>query len=226
MRKILILGGNSDIGEALVEKIYKDYNISISVHYNKKIINKKDNVKYIKFDFKKASNTSIKKKFDDNYDVIVNLVGYLSSQKFLNFNIEEVNKTIKINSLVPFLIIQNSIKHMEKKKYGRIINTSSVGVKFGGGENTFAYSLSKHINEFIPSYIKKLCSKNINYNILRIGVTKTKFHKRIKNKSLNKRIKLIPSKKIASVNEISEYIHYIIKSNFIVNEVINITGGE
>ena len=44
---------------------------------------------------------------------------------------------------------------MWEKKYGRIINTLSIGVKFGGGVNTFSYSISKYLNEFIPSEIKK-----------------------------------------------------------------------
>ena len=116
---------------------------------------------------------------------------------------------------------------MEKKKYGRIINTSSIGVKFGGGGNTFSYSLSKHINEFIPNEIRKLCSKNILYNTLRIGVTNTKFHNKIKNKSISKRTKLIPIKKMASAEDIANYIVFLIRNNnFIANEIINITGGE
>ena len=99
-------------------------------------------------------------------------------------------------------------------------------VKFGGG-NTFSYSLSKHINEFIPGYIRKLCSKNILYNTLRIGVTDTKLHNKIKNKSLTQRIKLIPMKKKATTDDIAEYIFYlIVHNNFIANELINITGGE
>ena len=194
------------------------------VHFNKKP-KKINGIKYIKLDLNKA-NEKILKKFDKNYDIIINLVGYISKQKFESFNIHELNKTIKINSIVPLLIIRNSLKHMERNKFGRIVNTSSIGVKFGGGNATFAYSLSKYLNEFIPSYIKKLCSKNINYNILRIGVTKTKFHKKIKNKSLSNRIKMIPAKKIANVEDISNYIYFIIQSNFITNEIIKITGGE
>ena len=116
---------------------------------------------------------------------------------------------------------------MSKNNYGRIINTSSIGVKFGGGINTFSYSLSKHLNEFMPSEIKKLSSKNILYNTVRIGVTDTKFHKKIKNKSIQKRIKLIPLKKMATTKDIAKYIFYlIVENNFITNEVINITGGE
>lgn len=226
MKKILILGGNSDIGKALIMKLIDKKNFLIHLHYNKNKIFENKNIKLIKCDFSVAKNKTIRKKFDSNYDIIVNLVGYISDQSFLNFKFKEIFKTLKINSLVPFLIIRNSLKYMEKQKYGRIINTSSIGVKFGGGKKTFAYSLSKHINEFIPSQIKNLSHKNINYNTLRIGVTKTKIHNKIRNKSLKNRISLIPSKKIASPDEISDYIIHIIQSNFVTNEVINITGGE
>ena len=57
------------------------------------------------------------------------------------------------------------------------------------------------------------------------GVTKTKFHKKIKI-NLSNRIKMIPAKKIANVEDISNYIYFIIQSNFITNEIIKITGGE
>ena len=89
------------------------------------------------------------------------------------------------------------------------------------------FYICKHINEFIPGYIRKLCSKNILYNTLRIGVTDTKLHSKIKNKSLKQRIKLIPMKKTATTDDIAEYMFYlIVHNNFIANELINITGGE
>ena len=151
----------------------------------------------------------------------------MSNQSFQNFTLEEIYKTTLINSFVPFLIIRNCLKNMEKKKYGRIINTSSIGVKFGGGKNTFSYSVSKHINEFIPNEIRKLCTKNVLYNVLRIGMTDTKFHKKIKNKNLARRTSLIPVKKMASADDIANYIIFLIhENNFIVNEIVNITGGE
>ena len=229
MKKILILGGNSDIGLQLLKNLANDENFKIHVHYNKKFSKKniQENIKLIKKDLSKINSKNLNKVFDNNYDIIVNLVGYVSKQSFSNFSIKEVQKTILVNSLVPFMIIRNSLKNMSKNNYGRIINTSSIGVKFGGGINTFSYSLSKHLNEFMPSEIKKLSSKNILYNTVRIGVTDTKFHKKIKNKSIQKRIKLIPLKKMATTRDIAKYIFYlIVENNFITNEVINITGGE
>ena len=229
MKKILILGGNSDIGLQLLKNLTNKENFKIHVHYNKKFSKKniQENIKLIKKDLSKINSKNLNKVFDNNYDIIVNLVGYVSKQSFSNFSIKEVQKTILVNSLVPFMIIRNSLKNMSKNNYGRIINTSSIGVKFGGSINTFSYSLSKHLNEFMPSEIKKLSSKNILYNTVRIGVTDTKFHKKIKNKSIQKRIKLIPLKKMATTRDIAKYIFYlIVENNFITNEVINITGGE
>ena len=166
MKKILILGGNSDIGIQLLKKLINTNNFEIHLHYNKKFSIKKfeKKIKLIKIDLDTINSKNLKKKFDSNYDIIINLVGYISNQTFLNFDIKELQKTLKINSIIPLMIIRNSLNNMIKKNYGRIINTSSVGVKFGGGGNTFSYSLSKHINEFIPGYIRKLCSKNILYN--------------------------------------------------------------
>jgi|688.fasta_scaffold256931_2 short-subunit dehydrogenase len=229
MKKILILGGNSDIGIKIIDKFENNKNFILNVHYNNVFPKKKysKKLKLIKKNFLYVNNENVKKIFDSNYDIIINLVGYVSSQSFLNFSLREIQKTILINSFVPFLIIRNSLNNMIKKKYGRIINTSSIGVKFGGGNKTFSYSLSKHINEFIPGEIRKLYSKNIFYNTLRIGLTNTKFHKKIKDKSIKERIKLIPVKKMATTNDVADYIIYlIIKNNFITNEIINITGGE
>ena len=229
MKKLLILGGNSDIGIELLGDVIHYGNFEIHLHYNKKLPKKLNypNVRLIKKDLSLINNKNLNKIFDNNYDVIINLVGYVSKQSFSNFSFKEIQKTILINSLVPFMIIRNSLKNMTKNKYGRIINTSSIGVKFGGGINTFSYSISKHLNEFMPFEIKKLSSKNILYNTVRIGVTDTKFHKKVKNKSIRKRIKLIPLKKMASAGDIAKYIfHLITENNYITNEVLNITGGE
>ena len=145
-----------------------------------------------------------------------------------NYSYDNLVKSIGVNSIIPMLIIRKSLNNMYKKKYGRIINTSSIGVKFGGGKNTFSYSLSKHINEFIPSYYKKMSKNNVFYNVLRIGLTDTKIHKKINKKNMLKRIKMIPAKKIAKPIDIANYINFLCleNNNFITNEIISISGGE
>ena len=65
-------------------------------------------------------------------------------------------------------------------------------------------------------------------NSLQIGVTDTKIHIKNKNKNMKKRIQLIPINKMASTNEVAEYIYFLCskKNTLITNQVINISGGE
>jgi len=230
-KKVLILGGSSDIGIELTKKFLdkKIYNVHLHYNSNSKVIkNLKNKCKLIKADLSGSNEKNILTKFNNDYDIIINLVGYISGKSFELFTIKSLEKTLRTNSLTPMLIIRKSLKKMIKKKWGRIVNSSSVGVKFGGGNQTFEYSLSKHLNEFIPSYFKKIADKNIFYNTVKIGLTNTKIHKKIPNKNLIKRTKLLPIKKMASSKDIANYIFYIAsnENQFITNEVISITGGE
>ena len=91
------------------------------------------------------------------------------------------------------MIYKYSINYMKKKRFGRIINCSSIGVKFGGGKNNFNYALSKHCSEFVPSELRQMAKYNILYNNIRLGVINTKIHKKIKGeKNEKERIRKIP----------------------------------
>ena len=159
---------------------------------------------------------------------IVNLVGYIDNINYLKSNLENTISSLKVNTLIPNFIIKELLPYMIKIQFGRIVNGSSIGVKFGGGESTYNYSLSKHTLEFIPSYIKKLSIKNILINNIRIGVTNTKLHSKIKNKVINKRTKLIPIGRMGETHEIANYIYFLIskKNSYLTNETISVSGGE
>ncbi|MDB9820187.1 SDR family oxidoreductase [Candidatus Pelagibacter sp.] len=230
-KKVLILGGSSDIGLELLKKFLEKEIYKIDLHYNSNIKNfkhLKNKCNLIKADLSASNYKNTLKKFSKNYDIIVNLVGYINNKSFEKFTIKSLEKTLRINSLIPLLIIRMSITSMIKKKWGRILNSSSIGVKFGGGSKTFEYSFSKHLNEFIPSHLKKIADKNVFYNVIKIGLTNTKIHKKISNKDLKMRTNLLPIKKMAKPQDIASYIYYLSsdENQFITNELINITGGE
>ncbi len=237
-KNILILGASSDIGIELIKfLIKKEYNITAHCNQNFKQLQKlkkKNNIKIIKKNFSKLNDKNIKgvctKYFNENYGCFVNLIGYTDQKSYLNSNINSLIKILSINTIIPMFVLRHILKKMVKKKYGRIVNGSSIGVKFGGGENSFNYSLSKHLLEFIPNTLRKLASKNIIINNIRIGVTDTKIHKKLKrNKSfLKKRISLIPTGRLASKKEIAEYIYMLLneKNSFMTNQTVTVSGGE
>ena len=234
MKKILILGASSDIGVELT-KIFLKNNWKVLAHYNlnslnlKKIKNKK--LKLFKLNFLNNIETIEKiigfLKYE-KVDSFINLTGHIDNNTFYNFSINQLVNTMKINTIIPYYIIQKIIKNMLKYKFGRILLTSSIGVKYGGGKTTFNYSLSKKANQFIPGEYKNWATKNVLINSLIIGVTNTKIHKKISKKNLNKRKKLIPIKRFASTIEISKYMFYLLseENTFITGENLSISGGE
>jgi 3-oxoacyl-[acyl-carrier protein] reductase len=233
IKKILVLGASSDIGMALIKKILPlDY--EITAHCNSKvdplnkIKNKNIKLKIVKIDFKKKNSLDLINRLN-GFHIIINLIGYLDGKSYEKSYLNETIESLKINFLIPSLIIKKNLKFMLKEKFGRILNATSIGTKFGGGKNNYNYSLSKHCLEYIPSALRELASKNILTNNVKIGLVNTKIHKTIKKKSaIKKRINKIPIKRMATVDEVANYIYFLSseKNTYIANTSAEITGGE
>ena len=233
IRKVLILGASSDIGIEVVNLFLKN-NWKVVAHFsnNKKKLQIIDNqnLELVRFKFENLINIEkkIEKFFDNNFDSFVNLVGYIDGFNFFKTNSNTIIKSLTINTLMPFLIYKLLLKKMISNKFGRIVNCSSIGVKFGGGVNTYSYSLSKHCLEFIPGIYKNWAKNNVLINNVRIGVTNTKIHKKIKNKDLKQRTKLIPIGRMAEPKEVAISIFNMGSENntLVTGETITVAGGE
>ena len=235
-KHVLILGGSSDIGVEVV-KDFLNLNWNVTAHFNKnskklKIIQRKSkNLKLTQFNFANYNSLTenlIYKKFNKKYDSIINLICYLDSKSFYGTNLKNTLKSLSANALIPIFIERLVVKKMLNQKFGRILNCTSIGIKFGGGTYTYNYALAKHSLEFIPSPFKDWAKKNVLINNLRIGITNTKAHKRTKGKNLTNRIKLIPINRMAEPKEISSCIINLAteKNSYMTGQTISISGGE
>jgi len=237
-KQVFILGASSDIGVETV-KIFLSNNWNVIAHFNdnaknlKILQNKnKNRIKLLKVNFKNIKKATKvmndNKKIFKNISSFVSLIGYLKTNSSKKINFESIIEHIKINYFSNIIVLNQLKNIMLKKKFGRVLLSSSIGTKFGGSDLTYAYSLSKFMNEFIPSQYKKKYAKTIIYNVLQIGVTKTKIHDKIIKKNMNKRRELIPTKKIANPSEVANKIFFLSseKNTLIHGQLINISGGE
>ena len=87
-------------------------------------------------------------------------------KSFKNTNLKSILSSLMINALIPTFIIRNIINLMLKKKWGRIVNCTTIGIKFGGGEFSYNYNLAKHCLEFIPNKFKFWAKNNVHLGIL------------------------------------------------------------
>lgn len=235
-KKVFILGASSDIGLSVM-KIYLKNNYEVLAHYNKgnknffKFIKENKSVKLLKFNFLTSSSKIEKflnKKIFKNYGVFINASAHLKEIEYNKIKLKDLEGVFKVNLYPGILLTKIMGKEMNKKKYGRIVHLGSIGVKFGGGNKNFPYSLSKHGLEFFPSEIKKWVKNNVLINTIRVGATDTKLHLKLPSKNLKKRTKLIPMGRMAKTHEIAEFIFYLgsERNTYISNQVSSISGGE
>jgi|TARA_Y100000294_G_C8491729_1_gene311043 3-oxoacyl-[acyl-carrier protein] reductase len=237
-RHVLILGASSDIGIEVV-KNFLQLKWKITAHFSKnkkklEILKKTSkNLNTIKFNFANYNNLNIQKlmikKFSGRYDSIINLIGYTDNRGFEKTNLNSILKSLTINAIIPILIEKMLVKRMLSQKWGRILNCSSIGVKFGGGKNSYNYSLAKHCLEFIPNSYKSWAKKNVFINNIRIGITDTKIHKRMTNYlNMQERVKFIPINRMAKPKEMAIYITNLTTDNnsYMTGQTITVSGGE
>lgn len=236
IKKVLILGASSDIGIEIIKK-YLTQEYKILAHYNKgskfffKFTKYKKNIKIFKFNFLKSFSQIeklAKKKLFKDCSILINALGYLKEIDFARVKIKDIENALKVNFYPSFIFTQFLGRKMAERKWGRIVNLGSIGVKYGGSEKNSPYALSKHTLEFFPNSVQKWASKNVLINTIRVGLTDTKIHIKLKSKNMKQRISLIPLKRMAEKKEIANFVFFLgsNRNTYISNQVIRISGGE
>jgi NAD(P)-dependent dehydrogenase (short-subunit alcohol dehydrogenase family) len=235
MKRVLITGVSSDIGLATCQK-YQEAGWFVVGHYRNDRA-ELDQVRGSQFENWQCDFTSLisletnikkdKSKFS-GLDAFVSLAAELTPVEFANASSSEILQTLSVNLIPGLLIMQAVGPSMAERGFGRIVHGSSIGVKFGGGKQSFAYSLSKHAQEFMPQECRKWAAHNVYVNIARIGVTGTQIHSKLKNKDMSKRARQIPAGRLATPEDIAEALYWLgsEKNGFTTNEVVSVSGGE
>jgi len=163
----------------------------------------------------------------DNLHALLNVAGCYDSSKDQDNRLEAARTIFQINTIVPTLIAEIVLDKLCKKQRGHIINVSSIGVKFGSQLEHIFYGSSKIAIEAVTrSLARKGAPYNVLVNTLRPGMTDTGFHIG-KTEDMKARAEMIPLKRFAQPDEISEVVFFLCSQNtFITNQVIAVSGGE
>lgn len=239
-RTVLITGATGDIGRSIALEFAKA-GWNMLCHYfssenkAKQLIRaiRKYGVdcKAIKVDFSssKQLRSFIRRLDGFHIDSVINNAGsYLANKHFSELTLDELSGTFMVNAFAPILLTASIFKGMKNRKFGRVVNISSIAAKYGGSNYSMHYGCSKLALEGLTKTLAKEGAKfNVLVNTVRPGVIDTAFHKKFP-KDMKKRIALIPLKKMGSPKDIAGIVCYLgsEKNNFITNEIIAISGGE
>lgn len=236
-RTVLITGANSGIGFALTQ-IYLQAGDFVFAHYNNSDENlialDSDSIHTVQSDFSApdAADSVYHRCADTgrSIDILINNEGtYSQAEDIVSITREDLDRILQINLKAPFMLTQLVFDAMRKNNWGRIVNISSIGVKYGGTPGSAPYTLSKAgIESMTLAFAKAGAPHNVLVNAIRVGVTDTKAHDQKLDRDLGKRIELIPLKRMASAMEIANTIFFLTseKSSFTIGSIVTVAGGE
>jgi 3-oxoacyl-[acyl-carrier protein] reductase len=163
----------------------------------------------------------------EGLEILVNNAGITLDNLSVRLTEENWKKVLDINLTATFLMCKYAIKKMLKKKYGKIINiTSIVGHTGNLGQANYAASKAG-IVAFSKSLAIEYARKNININCVSPGFIKTEMTDKINEEFKKNLISKIPSGNLGTGEDISNCVAFLASdmARYINGETIHVNGG-
>ena len=160
-------------------------------------------------------------------DVLVNNAGITKDNLLIKMSDEDFDQVLNVNLKGVFLTTKAVARSMMKKRYGKIINISSI-VAIGGNAGQGNYAASKAgVIGFTKSIAKELGSRGIRVNAIAPGFIETQMTDVLKDEVKDLMLNSISLKKFGKPSDISNLVNFLAseESDYITGEVIKIDGG-
>lgn len=178
-RKCLVTGGSRGIGLAIAKRVSREGAQLTLVGRNedslKKAIAQLDGTGHssISLDIGEASQVALNRSLLSDNDILINNAGLSQHSLLIGMKPEDVIDLVNVNLVGTILMTQALLKHMIRRKYGRIVNISSILATQGYQGSTIYSATKAGIEGFTLALAKELGGRNIHTNCLRLGLVDT-----------------------------------------------------
>lgn len=232
----MITGASRGIGKSTA-KLFCENGYRVIINYNKseedaiKLQSELPNSISVKADV--SVEADVKKMIDfciEKYgfiDVLVNNAGIAQQKLFTDISSEEWGNMISTNLNSVYYTCKYVVPYMVRKKYGKIINVSSIwGVT--GGSCEVHYSAAKAgVIGFTKALAKELGPSNINVNAVAPGTIKTDMCSGFDRETIDIIKEEIPLGMLGTPNDVAETILFLASksADYITGQIIGVNGG-
>ena len=236
MKKVLITGASGGIGKSIAECFYKKgYFVILCGRNESKIkeITKSWKNNYAIFTFDLSQKNKVNEfcnqvtKSHENVDILINNAGITDDNLFLRMKYDQWVKVLNINLNSNFLITNFFIKQMLKKKWGRVINiTSVVGHSGNAGQTNYCASKSAIIG-MSKSLALEVAKRGITINCISPGFIQTSMTESLNEQQQDAIIKSIPVGKVGQPEDIAGCALFLASecSSYITGQTFHVNGG-
>lgn len=237
MKTALVTGGSGGIGEAISKTLAKD-GLHVIVHANKNTDKATQIVKDINshggsaesacFDLLDAVavehfiSTQLEKA---GIDVLINNAGIHDDAVFPGMSRLQWDQVLAVNLDGFFNVTQPLVMPMIRKRWGRIVNISSVS-GITGNRGQVNYSAAKGaIHSATKALSLEVASRGVTVNAIAPGIIETGMTEEVFSDDMIKAI--IPMKRAGRPQEVADLVSFLAseRASYITGQIISINGG-
>ncbi|MBI4722360.1 MAG: 3-oxoacyl-[acyl-carrier-protein] reductase [Candidatus Stahlbacteria bacterium] len=224
MKVAVVTGGSKGIGLAIAQKLISDGIKVIIWDVIEPIV---PDIEFRKVNI--ASFNEVKESANKigDIDILVNNAGITRDKLLMRMKEEDWDSVIAVNLKGTFNCTHAFLPGMIKKRYGRIVNISSViGIIGNAGQSNYAASKAGIIG-FTKSIAKEVGSRNITCNAIAPGFILTEMTQNLSPQIKESYIKSIPLARAGTPEDIANTVQFLIsdEASYITGQVINLDGG-
>jgi 3-oxoacyl-[acyl-carrier protein] reductase len=160
-------------------------------------------------------------------DILVNNAGVTEDNLMLRMSKEAWDKVLATNLTGVFLLTQAVAKAMLRKRYGRIINiTSIVGLMGNAGQVNYAASKAGLVG-FTKSVARELASRSITCNAVAPGFVATSMTEKMTDEAKQGLSGQIPLGRLGTVEDVAAAVSFLAsdEASYVTGTVLNVSGG-
>ena len=235
-KKVLVTGASGGIGKAIaIELSSNGADICLTGRNKSELENLQKhiggNCKIVISDLSKSEGidelaNSAQEKMGQ-IDILINNAGITRDNLFMRMSEEDWNEVINVNLNSIFKLTKQLIKGMIKRRYGRIINiTSVIGVAGGAGQSN--YSASKAgIIAMSKSLAQEVGSRSVTVNSIAPGFIETNMTAKLSDDRKEEILNSISIGRLGKPDDIAGAVCFLAsdKASYITGQTIHINGG-
>ena len=160
-------------------------------------------------------------------DILVNNAGITRDGLAMRMKDDDWQQVLDVNLTSSFRLARAAMKGMMKRRYGRIINISSVvGVTGNAGQSNYVASKAGLIG-LTKSLAQELASRNITVNAVAPGFIATPMTDVLNEKQKEGILARVPAGRLGTPEDIAAAVLYLASTEaaYVTGETLNVNGG-